>query len=453
MKRQMRNAENAQSEVIGYSLLLGVLVTAVGIIIVLAAPIIQESKNDAYLKNVEQGFTVLDSKISMVGLGNSPSQLVQIYTQAGDIVIDDDTYSRISVIFYNGSDRYEVYNSSMGTVEYTLGQDKIAYEGGGTFRKYPGDDNVIMITPPEFHYNGETLTLPIIRINSNQSIGGSGVVNLYFQSNNTPNVLFPNPDENPEFINPLLKGKQVYVVIKSDYYKAWAKYIEERTDASVVTNDAAKEVRVNLNARPSEHLQKLEMPIDVFGFNVENESAMQNLSMVIANGTSNFRMTMTTSPSKTEPYFTVITDKSGGIGPLGVRIDLHYYDQGKHESWYWDVQSLKVGSDFNIDFLDNDNTIEYGSPSNMDSWTWGDENICEGIYYNGASFTCGGRKIFQHYMSIVGPTFSFSAVKDQPSDWAGFNESSSSYGLYYEVMPPVITYLHIVEHKIQANLA
>jgi len=446
----MRNAENAQSEVIGYSLLLGVLVTAVGIIIVLAAPIIQESKNDVYLKNVEQGFTVLDSKVSMVGLGNSPSQLVQIYTQAGDIVIDDNTYSRISVIFYNGSDRYEVYNSSMGTVEYTLGQDKIAYEGGGTFRKYPGNDNVIMITPPEFHYNGETLTLPIIRINSNQSIGGSGVVNLYFQSNNTPNVLFPNPDVNPEFTNPLLKGKQVYVVIKSDYYKAWAKYIEERTDASVVTNDAAKEVRVSLNAKPNNLDQELEMPIDIFGFNVENESALNNFSIILANGTSNFKLVMTTSATHTEPYFTLSADKSQGDGELGVFIEVNYYDNGARETWEWDVQALKDAQDnFDIDFLNNSIGITYKSPTN--SWTWINESICNDIYVNTQSFTCGGQKILQHYMSIVGPTFTF---YPEPSPyWDGFEQGGSSYVLFYEVMPPRITYLHIVEHKIQATVA
>jgi hypothetical protein len=452
MRRQMRKAENAQSEVIGYSLLLGVLVTAVGIVIVLAAPIIQDSKNDAYLKNVEQGFTVLDSKVSMVGLGNSPSQLVQIYTQAGDIVINDDTYSHISVSFINGSDEYEVYNSSMGTVEYTLGQDKIAYEGGGTFRKYPGDDNAIMITPPEFHYNGETLTLPIIKINSNKSIGGSGVVNLYFESNNIPNILFPNPDANPEFTNPLLFGKQVNVVIISDYYQEWAEYIEERTEASVTTNDATREVRVNLNARPSEHLQELEMPMDVYGFNVDNVSAMHNFSFVLPNGSSNLNMMMYTSTI--EPYFQIEIKKSGGLGTGGVQMYLEYHADGKMEQWNYEVQPLKDADDnFNVDILDNSIPTTYISTDV--SWTWEDEIPPYNQTYDKVvnNIGPGGQKLIQHYFALVGPTFRLERPPDPTPYWDGFNESATTYRLYYEVVPPIITYLHIVEHKVQVNVA
>ncbi|HUV83104.1 MAG TPA: hypothetical protein VMW53_08540 [archaeon] len=453
MKKQMRHAENAQSEVVGYSLLLGVLVIGVGIVILLAAPIIQESKNDAYLKNVEQGFTVLDSKVSMVGLGNSPSQLVQIYTQAGEIVIDDDTYSRISVIFYNWSDPIEVYNSSMGTVEYTLGQDKIAYEGGGTFRKYPGDDNVIMITPPEFHYNGETLTLPIIKINSNQSIGGSGVVNLYFQSDNTPNVLFPNRSENPEFKNPLLIGKQVEVVIKSDYYRAWAKYIEERTDAQVSTyGENKKEVHVLLNARPNDQAQDLNPPMEVYGFNTTNESALKQFNITIGDVKNNLNMDFTTSTSKTLPYLTFNTKKEGGLGLAGITIELNYYDTSGVETWNWDVQGIKIdigGEDYSVeaDYLDDYDGIDYSSGN--PSWTWINETPPYNTIYNSGDSGPNGRKIFQHYMSLVSPNFNF-----YPGDkFDGFDVDESSYVLFYDVNPPHITYLHIVEHKIQATLA
>jgi hypothetical protein len=453
MGKHMRNSEIAQSEVIGYSLLLGILVVGVGIIIVLAAPIIQESKNEAYLKNVEQGFTVLDSKVSMVGLGNSPSQLVQIYTQAGDIVINDDTYSHITVTFINDSSnessQYVVYNSSMGTVEYTLGQDTIAYEGGGTFRKYP-DDNAIMVTPPEFHYNGETLTLPIIRINSNRSIGGSGVINLCLISNNTPNVLYPNISINPEFRNPLLIGKTVYMTIRSDYYMAWAKYIRERTNAEVTTNSDTNEVRVQLNTKPNNQMQDLETPIDVFGFNVLNESALQNFSVILANGTSDMKMRLTTSETSTEPYFTIYAQRMGGLGPLGVVIELNYYEDNRRETWIWEVEALKDAQDnFYVDFLNNNGTIQFTAPPS--SWTWVNESNCSGTYTTNDYFECGGRKLVQHYMSLIGPTISF--YPDGHPHFDGFNPDNSGYVLYYDVMPPIITYLHVVEYKIQATVA
>ncbi len=393
---------------------------------------------------------MLDSKASLASLGKQPTQIVQMYTQVGGITVNDSSFSHMKVTFTNGTTTYVVYDESMGTIQYELGDNKIAYEGGGVFRKYHSEDDPVMITPPEFHYNGETLTLPIIRINSNESVGGTGVITLRLVSDQTSYVLFPNPHNNPEFTNPLLLGKQVNLVIKSDYYKAWAKYIEERTEAMVTTNDVTKETTVTLNAKPNDQSQNLIPPIDIYGFNVANESALINFSMLFGDGASNFDFLLTSSTTETKPYFEFNAKKSGGNGTSGVTITLNYFDTPGTETWQWDVQGLKVGNDFDVDFLNNNISVAY--KSSTQSWTWANETNCSGNYTNGDTILCGGRKVFQHYMSIVGPSFSLTPG-NQPGDPAypsGFNPANSTYVLYYEVMPPVITYLHIVQHKMQA---
>lgn len=442
-------SEDAVSEVVGYMLLLGIIVTSVGLVSVLAIPIIEDAKENAYLKNMEQGFTVMDSKISLVALGKSPTQLVQMYCQKGDITVYNQTSSRMTVSFTNKTGTsFELYNESIGSIQYQLGENKIAYEGGGVFRKYPGEGDPVTITPPEFHYNGETLTLPIIKVEGNQSTGGNGVLNFFLVSDNKPNVLYPNPGFNSEFTNPLMIGQQINVVIKSDYYVAWADYIEQRTDATVTTNAAAKEVRVSLNAKPNDQKQDLTPPVDVFGFNVENETALGNFSMLLANGTSNFKLKMTTSETSTEPYFTFYADKSGGLGPNGVSIELIYYDLGDYEQWTWDVQALKVGSDFDIDFLDNNGSVIYTSVD--PSWTWANMTYDKTTNKTGP----GGQEIFYHYMSEVGPTFSFTPATEpgDPAFPSGFDPDTSSYVLYYDVMPPRITYMHVVEHELEVSV-
>ncbi|MCL7413554.1 MAG: hypothetical protein M8353_08070, partial [ANME-2 cluster archaeon] len=342
-------------------LLLGIIVTSVGLVSVLAIPIIEDAKEDAYLKNMEQGFTVMDSKISLVALGKSPTQLVQMYSKKGDITVYDQTSSHIIVSFSNKTgNRTEIYNESMGTIQYQLGENIIAYEGGGVFRKYPGEGDPITITPPEFHYNGETLTLPIIKVEGNQSTGGNGVLNLYLVSNNSPNILFPNPDYNSEYKNPLAVGQQINVVIKSDYYMAWAKYIQQRTAATVTTNNATKEVKVILNAKPNEYDQEYEPPIDVFGFNTNNASALKNFSMVFADGNSSFKSYWTTSASSTEPYFEFNTEKKGGMGTNGTSITLEFHDNGNREKWEWSTEALKDEDDnFDVNFINNNGSITY----------------------------------------------------------------------------------------------
>ena len=449
MSNRLIYSQDAVSEVVGYMLLLGIIVTSVGLVSVLAIPIIEDAKEDAYLKNMEQGFTVLDSKVSLVALGKSPTQLVQMYSKKGDITVYDQNSSHMTVSFTNKTGTsFELYNDSIGTIQYQLGENKIAFEGGGVFRKYPGEGDPVTITPPEFHYNGETLTLPIIKVEGNQSTGGSGVLNIYLVSNNTPNILFPDfVDDDSEFKNPLAVGQQINVVIKSDYYMAWANYIEQRTEATVTTDDAAKEVRVMLNAKPNEYDQAYEPPIDVFGFNTDNASALQNFSIVFANGTSNFNSWMTTSADSTEPYFDLITKKEGGLGPNGVSIELNFYDEGEKETWKWAVQALKDAGNFDVDYLDNNGSITY--ESNTNSWTWVNETNCSGIYDKivNNEINCSGQKVIQHYMSHVGPTFSLVEVSA-----AGFEPDNSTFVLYYDVLPPRITFMHVVEHKMEVNV-
>jgi hypothetical protein len=447
MKRELRTAENAQSEVIGYSLLLGILVVGIGIVIVLAAPIIQDSKNEAYLKNVEQGFTVLDSKISLVSLGKSPSQLVQIYTQAGNIVVDNENLSRMTVFLSKDSVEYELYNESLGTIQYQLGEDKVAYEGGGVFRKYPGDSDPVMITPPEFHFNGETLTLPIIRVNSNTSIGGSGVISMYFRSNNSQ-VIFP---KDPEFVNPLEFGKTVKVVIKSDYYKAWEKYIEERTEFLALSNNATKEVTVILNTKPNNESQDVDYPIDVYGLNTVNDSALIDFSFSLDSTEVGFAQFHLTLQTDTDPPFIIEMEKSGGLGPGGVTVFFRYGNFPEMEEWMTNVTWIYDDGTWNFNFIDTFDTAEY--VGNDESWTWDDEDSPYNKTYIKQDDTDLPPvwKVVQHYMQEVGPTFSFEDVSSQPEK--GYYIENSSFVLHYEVMPPRITYLHIVEHEIQATLA
>lgn len=451
MSKGFRKSEDAVTEVVGYSLLLGIIVLAVGLVTILAMPIIDDTKEYSYLKNVEQAFTVLDSKASMVALGKSPTQVIQMYTQAGSIAVDDQTYSNIKVVFLNGTTEYEVYNDSMGTIQYELYDNKIAYEGGGVFRKYPGGGDPVLVTPPEFHYNGETLTMPIIRINSNQSIGGTGVVTLYLVSDNEPDVLFPDPDSNDEYTNPLLVGKQINVVIRSEYYKAWAEYIEERTDATVRTDDDTNEVTVLLNTRPNNQSQELDPPIGVYGFNGVNESALHEVSFILPKDGAAANFDMKYYTSTTEPYFTVEMKKSGGLGVGGVSIFLEYHDGGDTEIWDYTVQALlDAEGNYVIDLL-NATAGTVLAPSSDNTWTWANETPPWNQTFTKGDPGPSGQKLIQHYMTLVGPTFLLYPASSPY--WDGFVEDESSYILYYEVLPPRITYLHVVEHRIEANVA
>ena len=52
MGKRLGHSQDAVSEVVGYTLLLGIIVIAVGVISLSALPMIQDAREKAYLKNV-----------------------------------------------------------------------------------------------------------------------------------------------------------------------------------------------------------------------------------------------------------------------------------------------------------------------------------------------------------------------------------------------------------------
>jgi hypothetical protein len=120
-----------------------------------------------------------------------------------------------------------VFSEEMGRIVYeTDSGSTIAYQGGGVWRS-DGSGNAVMISPPEFHYRGATLTLPLVTVGSSGTVGDRAVIS---QANTTR--YFPNQTKKAAYKNPL-ENARVEVSVTSEYYRAWGTYFETRTDGTV----------------------------------------------------------------------------------------------------------------------------------------------------------------------------------------------------------------------------
>jgi len=233
----MLESDDAVSEVMGYSLILGIVIVSVGLMTVSSFPILSDLKDSVFMETSIESLSIVDGRISMVAYGTTPSQPSRFDLNGGKMIVGNDTGSRVTITVNNSS--MPIFNKSLGILEYIVGDQKIGYENGGMFRKFP-EGNTVMITPPEFHLTGATansngtLSFPIIIINGNDSISGKGVFTINSISKKNPVVIYPNVSINT----------QVEIRIKSEYYKAWAQYITERTEAVPITNDSTREVVV-----------------------------------------------------------------------------------------------------------------------------------------------------------------------------------------------------------------
>ncbi|WP_435073171.1 DUF7289 family protein [Halorubrum sp. HHNYT27] len=236
----MYSPNRAQSEVIGVVLLLGLTITAVGITVALGSTALGDVQSSADVQRIEGAMTQVDSKASLVAHGGSTSQRVRLDpSQDANVRVDGESgVMRIEVEAKNETGGIETVtkNVTLGAIIYERGDEQVAYQGGGVWRA--NDDGSWMVSPPEFHYRGDTLTLPLVTIDGvDGRLGDAAVVTGRSEH---PEGLFPSENVS----NPLLGGN-VTITVESEYAEAWGRFFETRTRANV-TQVSPTEVRVAL---------------------------------------------------------------------------------------------------------------------------------------------------------------------------------------------------------------
>ncbi|MCX9010354.1 MAG: hypothetical protein OIN66_04445 [Candidatus Methanoperedens sp.] len=441
-------SEDAVSETIGYSFILGIVVVAVGIMVVAAYPILSSIQDTALMEAESEALTMLSGRMNMVALGATPSQVTRMDLNGGTMNVYNTTGNRLSIVVANETGyQVEIFNKSLGKVEYAVNDNIIAFENGGMFRKYPSGDPVMM-TPPEFHYNGETLTFPILRINNAASAGGKGVISIYSTSADPPRRIYPNLTSST-FINPLI-GKQIRIRLKSDYYKAWAKYIEERTEVVPLANDIDHEVLVSFNSKPSDEPTDLKMPIEIVGIDTTNSTPLNKFMFNLSDVDASFHMVLR-APLQNSNELVVEMQKNGGLGPAGMTIWVSYNKDGYNESWKTDTLAVINGDITSIDLLNSSVSSYYDT--NDASGTWVNESSYSGIYIkSGNNGPVPLDFVLQHYIKLVSSTGTFAIYNSsKPNEWKGFNPTNSTFALDYDIIPPTISYMQIVDHSVNVS--
>ncbi|MFO7832738.1 MAG: hypothetical protein R6V31_01455 [Halohasta sp.] len=223
-RRRFGRADRSQSEVLGTVLILGLSMAVIGTSLALGGVAVGDLITDAESTNVETGMAHLSSKISLVALGDADSQSFSLGSmQEGTLSVQPDAGS---IRVYNATDgSRELLNenrTTMGALVYAGEDREIAYQGGGIWTKQGNASR--MTSPPEYHYRGTTLTLPIVNVTGEGAIGGRPDGRI------TPVTVAE--DAVPGVSTPLESGT-IEIEIQSDYYQGWYTFLSERTEGEV----------------------------------------------------------------------------------------------------------------------------------------------------------------------------------------------------------------------------
>lgn len=279
LRVRRRSADRGLSTPLGVVLLVTIAILGSVAVVTVGANALDETRETSQHARVEQALTQFDSRQSVVALGEADAQTVFLSSSrdGGYTVEPDAGWLRIAHHDYDGSGANEtIYNGSLGALVYRAGDTAIAHQGGGVWRT--DGDGSVMIAPPEFHYQEETLVLPIVGVYGDDAVGGSARATVSPAGELTR--VFPergpvgvdgagapyDTTDNP-YLNPV-RGGTVTVTVHSEFYQAWGRFFEDRTEGSVTYDHSRRTATVELTAPRT--LGKFDMPkegnaIDVRG--------------------------------------------------------------------------------------------------------------------------------------------------------------------------------------------
>jgi len=231
----------AQSSTLSVVLLVGIILTTATGVAVIGGGLVGDISGTAEQERASQEMTQFASESAAVALGGSDQRQTQFDASAGTVRVRENaswvcvengsTADREFILPEDANDATATCGEEktyMGSVVYDTGGETVAYEGGGV---WSSDDSggSRMVSPPEFHYRDDTLTLPVVNVSGDVDSGGSGV-DLRVTSGPTEEV---DHGGNPLTDN----SSRVYVTIGSQYYEAWGEFMADRTDGKVVEFD------------------------------------------------------------------------------------------------------------------------------------------------------------------------------------------------------------------------
>lgn len=485
--RRREHASRGQAEVIGLVLVLAMTLIGATIAIGIGASVINDARIDSNEEGIKNAMTQLDSRTARVALGDSTSQRVPLTT--GSYHVDpNEGWINITHTNHSGSGDTEViYNDTLGAVIYEGDDVTIAYQGGGVWES-TGNTST-MVSPPEFHYRGATLTLPIVQLVESDS--ASGAITARVTAEPDLRRIFPNESDaydggSPSYQNPVNQGN-VSVEIHSAYYQAWADFFRTRSDGDVSVDHSNETVKVILFTPSS--LGDFDMPAEGNGINPSGVGEDHPINA--------FEITLKPDPHFENMHWAFYADEGGeefelhiyspdkcSGGSYGGNLDfsIYYYNGtgGTYQGW----QNSSVDPDtsplVDVDCANEEMTIDFMATTNLtykeiditgndNKWYYGDQissmSVPSQLTLDGHSGVGEPRTydentdaeeigfLVNHYFEILGPSFELK-VADGPGGSSRVDEDASSGTLEYDQAggAQFITFLHITENRVTVEL-
>ncbi len=215
-KESIVHSDAALSEVLDFSITIGVMVLAVAVIAAAGYPMLQHMQERGHQLNIEQSFSVLQPNVNKIVYDKAPSQSVELKMYGSAVAITGNSYMNISMQVWNdtGLDHDTIsIERQMRMIENRYAGNVVAYENTGIWARYPHGGHVL-ISNPGFAHNDDSLLVPMVTISGSNSVSGSGLTRIVANGGQISVSVYENVSK-------------VDLTVKSGYYRGWGRYLNE----------------------------------------------------------------------------------------------------------------------------------------------------------------------------------------------------------------------------------
>lgn len=223
MTRLQFSNSDAVSESISFIMLTAIMLTAFFLVYSAGFPAYNSYIDQSHMSNIEQSFSIIAYNGNTVAMHKSPFSSSELKIYGGTLASRDAGYMNIS--YYGdtgGTNLIGSNNTTMNVLEYSKGDDRVAYIDGGVCRYYSSGS--IMIADPQIHSSPGSLIIPTITLyNSDVAKSGNGLTRILFltpyYSKMSQTISLPTAAS--------FDVKRIDISMKNDYADSFGRYFAE----------------------------------------------------------------------------------------------------------------------------------------------------------------------------------------------------------------------------------
>jgi hypothetical protein len=213
-------SSDAVSEVLDFITMVGILMLSLSLIGLVGYPALRSAQETRYIENTRQSFIVVAESINKIAMGSAPSRGVELKMYGGSLMVTGNSTMQINAT--NSSNINNSYLSDIRSVENSVGDTVVAYEGTGVWIKYQ-TGTVLNPYRPLITYRNNVLVIPVVHIAGISSISGTGISHLNVCQEEIPS------DEGgcgKPFLTYWGNVSNITITITGPYSSAWMDYFK-----------------------------------------------------------------------------------------------------------------------------------------------------------------------------------------------------------------------------------